>query len=588
MQDSIISKTSVMHSSAFLPLFTLRAANLMWFLGAGASAAAGIPTAWNMIWDFKRTLYCASQKVPVSCCQDLSNPRLRATLQQYLNNAGGFPAEDAEEEYTTYFERVHPNEADRRAYIERLIARGSPSYGHLVMAALMSQGQCPVVWTTNFDRMIESAAANVLGNASRLVTAGLDNAYIGTQALSEGRHPILMKLHGDFQSRRLKNTREELLTQDVEMRRALVRSCGNHGLIVVGYSGRDHSIMDALEEGIAGGQGFPNGLFWVQRHDGKPLDRVTRLLAKAQEQGIEAHLVEAETFDEFLSDLLLLLPSLPPEVAKHLNRPQRVSDAVVPQPSKHGPTIRVNALRVQAWPAICRLVECEIGGSREVRAAIEAANAAVIAVRKKEGVLAFGQDDEIQKAFGGEKRSAKLEIFNIATYRLGFDSQELGLIYDALACAIGRECPVSLRRQHHHALAIVDPARKGERVYAALRGATNGVLTGTVPKTEITWAEALRFRLDFKLDRLWLLVEPTVWREESNEHEQDAVAREFVRARLASRFNKGWNTFLQAWCDVLTDGQQRRTLRAFGIGDGLDASFTIVNVTAFSRWRSAL
>ena len=201
MQDSIISKTSVMHSSAFLPLFTLRAANLMWFLGAGASAAAGIPTAWNMIWDFKRTLYCASQKVPVSCCQDLSNPRLRATLQQYLNNAGGFPAEDAEEEYTTYFERVHPNEADRRAYIERLIARGSPSYGHLVMAALMSQGQCPVVWTTNFDRMIESAAANVLGNASRLVTAGLDNAYIGTQALSEGRHPILMKLHGDFQSR---------------------------------------------------------------------------------------------------------------------------------------------------------------------------------------------------------------------------------------------------------------------------------------------------------------------------------------------------------------------------------------------------
>ena len=36
----------------FVRRFSLRAPNLMWLLGAGASAASGIPTAWDMVWEF--------------------------------------------------------------------------------------------------------------------------------------------------------------------------------------------------------------------------------------------------------------------------------------------------------------------------------------------------------------------------------------------------------------------------------------------------------------------------------------------------------------------------------------------------------
>ena len=42
---------------SFRNAFPLRAPRLMWLLGAGASAAAGIPTAGDMIWDFKRRIY---------------------------------------------------------------------------------------------------------------------------------------------------------------------------------------------------------------------------------------------------------------------------------------------------------------------------------------------------------------------------------------------------------------------------------------------------------------------------------------------------------------------------------------------------
>ena len=47
----------------FTRRFALRTPNLMWFLGAGASASAGIPTAGDMIWEFKQLLYVSQRRV---------------------------------------------------------------------------------------------------------------------------------------------------------------------------------------------------------------------------------------------------------------------------------------------------------------------------------------------------------------------------------------------------------------------------------------------------------------------------------------------------------------------------------------------
>jgi hypothetical protein len=35
----------------------------MWFLGSGASAAAGIPTALHMVWEIKQQLYISQRRV---------------------------------------------------------------------------------------------------------------------------------------------------------------------------------------------------------------------------------------------------------------------------------------------------------------------------------------------------------------------------------------------------------------------------------------------------------------------------------------------------------------------------------------------
>lgn len=85
----------------------------MWLLGAGASGSAGIPTAWDMIWEFKQQLYVSQRRVSLQTVADLSNPAVRSRLQDFVTSQESFPGLDTPEEYAALFEAVYPSEADR-------------------------------------------------------------------------------------------------------------------------------------------------------------------------------------------------------------------------------------------------------------------------------------------------------------------------------------------------------------------------------------------------------------------------------------------------------------------------------------------
>lgn len=556
----------------------------MWFLGAGASASAGIPTAWNMIWDFKRTLYCAKQRIPLNYCQDLGDRRVRQRLQQFFDEVDECPPAGSDDEYVYYFESLYPNPADRRRYIDDLVTQGAPSYGHRVLAALMKMGDVRIVWTTNFDTMVEDALLPLLESSGQLITADLDNPRVVRQAINGGRWPILAKLHGDFRSRRLKNVGEELRRQDKELRYALVEACKRYGLAVVGYSGRDHSVMDALEDAIAGGRGFPEGLFWFHRPGSPPFERVKQLVNKAKAQEIDAHIIEVETFDELMADLFGFVPEPPSDVQQYLEQqPRWVSSAQIPETDGSWPILRFNALKVESWPAVCRLVQCDIGGLREVREAVTDADADVIAYRRKVGVIAFGSDMEIRRTFEPYNIS-DFDVYTIGEKRLFYDdSMELALLYDALGQALNRERPVKVVRRGRTYFVIAEASEVQSKAYARLRNVVDNV-TGTISGTNVQWAEAVRLRLEHKLGRLWLLIEPTIWLESPDGNQSNATADEFVRQKLAKRYNKHWNAIIDGWANIFTGGNKSCTLSAFGISDGMDAQFNLSEYTAFS-WR---
>ena len=155
----------------FLRAYRPRASNLMWLIGAGASAAAGIPTADNLIWRFKRSLFCAEQRISIKAFEDLSSPAGRERLNRYFAEQDRFPRPGSPEEYAEYFEIAYRDSADRRTMLEEFMKGARPSYGHLALASLMKMNKARIVWTPNFDRLIEDAAAKIFGNTSELVVA---------------------------------------------------------------------------------------------------------------------------------------------------------------------------------------------------------------------------------------------------------------------------------------------------------------------------------------------------------------------------------------------------------------------------------
>src|SRR5260370_11210781 len=92
----------------FARRFSLRSGNLMWLLGAGASAAAGIPTAGDMIWGFKQQLFISQRRGSRQTGADLSNPAIRPPLQAPIRSSGHFPPSRATDQYAALVETAYP------------------------------------------------------------------------------------------------------------------------------------------------------------------------------------------------------------------------------------------------------------------------------------------------------------------------------------------------------------------------------------------------------------------------------------------------------------------------------------------------
>jgi NAD-dependent SIR2 family protein deacetylase len=564
----------------FARRFSLRAANLMWLLGAGTSASAGIPTAWDMIWEFKQQLYISQKRVSPHAVSDLSNPAVRALLQAHVDALGQLPPPGAPEEYAALFEAVYPAEADRRAYLDAKMSGAKPSYGHLALATLMRAQLTRLVWTTNFDPLVVDACAKVYDGTGVLTTVALDAPDLAAQVIGEQRWPVEIKLHGDFRSRRLKNTGDELRQQDSRLRRMLVESCRRFGLVVAGYSGRDDSIMDALDETLEQDGAFPGGLFWLHYGDDSPLPRVAQFLARAKEAGVEAARVSIQNFDETLRDLIRLIDGLDTKtIDDFATERKRWSGAPRPSGKCGWPVVRLNALPVSQSPTVCRRVVCEIGGTAEVREAVAEAGVTVLVARTQSSVLAYGADSAVRAAFEAHSIT-EFGLHTIEGKRLRYDSGERGLLREALTWAISRERRLDIIR--HHTTDLLAPVDLSDEAWVPLKRLA-GTLSGTLDRhPELTWREGIATRLDWADDRLWLLFEPRCVFEGMDQNNR-AAATDFARERSIKRYNRPLNDLLEFWAGLLAgDGGDLRTL---GVGDGVDATFRLSSKTAFS-WRS--
>jgi NAD-dependent SIR2 family protein deacetylase len=212
-------------------------------LGAGTSISSGIQTAYDCIWEWKKDIYLSKNINAADFYKNFKDESVRKSIQNWLDNQGEYPQLDSVEEYSFYAEKAYPIAEDRRKYFMSLVENKEPYIGYKLLSLLAEFGIAKSVWTTNFDGLVVRSAHQ---NKLTPIEINLDNAdrIFRNQSSKE---LIVIALHGDYKFNSLKNTQKELDTQNETFKEQLANYHIDKNLIVVGYSGRDKSLTNALE-----------------------------------------------------------------------------------------------------------------------------------------------------------------------------------------------------------------------------------------------------------------------------------------------------------------------------------------------------
>lgn len=253
--------------------------NFCLLLGSGASITSGVSSANGLIDDWRKKLH--------------SREKRRISYRKWLEKEKWYKSED---EYSTLFELMYDRAELRRAFVEEKIVPARPSIGYMYLTNLLKNGLFNVVFTTNFDDLL-SEACYLYSEELRPIVCAHDSAVNSIRITSA--RPKIIKLHGDYLFENIKNTMSELETLESNMKKKFLQFACEYGLIVVGYSGRDRSVMDMLELLVRHDDYFKQGIYWCELDTEE--ERRTRLSSLLKRDKV--FIAKIPGFDEFMAEL---------------------------------------------------------------------------------------------------------------------------------------------------------------------------------------------------------------------------------------------------------------------------------------------
>lgn len=599
--DSAAPESAPVPVRTFARGFALRAPQTAWLLGAGASADAHIPTAAQLIDQLLARLYSSEQGVPLD--ELLSDGRWRTRVRHFYDGTHGLPPLADDAFYSGIFELVYPDRDARARFVMEQFAGFEPHLGQHTLAALVASGLASVLITPNFDTLLEDAIRPMLGPNERLTVLEPEASSRASFALATAARPLLIKIHGDLGAVTVANTSTELRAHDADLRAATLSLLGKHGLIIVGYSGRDPAVMGMLREVLSHPTPFPAGLTWVRRPEDDLSDEVAELLAKARAAGVTpVHEVVTAGMTELMVEVerAVTLPEpVKAKLAKHRPPVLRAPAPAPGGPVGEYPQVRLAALPLLGLPEQARLLEGPSVPLAKLRQALREHHARAVFGQLGGRLAAFGDDARLREPLAQHDVRVTCDTVALAvTRRDEPDSAVVGMVAEALARALGRTRGVTevLRTGQRHLLRARDDTAARTEDNAALeklRQAAQGAVTGYLPGpagSRLPWAEAVALGVEWHDGGGWLLFAPDVWVRptfvdlpgdypaDKAKAEATRLGAEFVRGRVAGRYNSATGTLLGAWLRLLTGGAtgDERIVHAFGLGTdrGVDATFT--------------
>ncbi|WP_223518325.1 MULTISPECIES: SIR2 family protein [unclassified Pseudomonas] len=260
-------------------------ANYSIFLGAGASVTSGIRTATQLIDEWAKELY-------ERFCNGQTTESAEEAKQYFENKHSSWYNPD--NPYSSLFEKKFDLPTQRRRFVEQEVDGRFPSIGYAYLASLVDKNYFNTIFTTNFDDLINEAF--YLFSNTRPIVCAHDSSIHSISITS--KRPKIVKLHGDYLFDDIKSTLRETESLEQNTKDKFVEFCKEYGLIVVGYSGSDRSIMDVLEFLARQENYLKNGVYWCLRRTDNVCHTLRNLIWKDK-----VYPVLIDGFDELFAEI---------------------------------------------------------------------------------------------------------------------------------------------------------------------------------------------------------------------------------------------------------------------------------------------
>ena len=518
----------VIDANTFVNSFKIKPdKSVSFLLGAGASVSSNIPSGGQMVWDFKRTLYCTDNNIRTSLYGDLSKENVQKEIQSYFDGRGGYPELWSPEEYSFYFEKCYPSRSDREYYIRNKVRDIKPSLGYLCMGELIVNGKIDLVSTTNFDDLVQAGVHSINpGFSIKTISSAVSNS-VGF-ALNEG-FPNIIKLHGDYLFDKLKNTESELQKLEDKIADIWKTSIKQNGLIVIGYAGNDNSVMSVLE-GLINEGGIKKGVYWCKPRGSNLSIRACKFMENACNVNEQSAVVEIDGFDDLMYSLYLAMNlenSNIDELWKGHDKKQEILyDAI----GRHTASAITNALPAIQFPRKCYVFSSNITTWKELRSIT---NKSCVAILHKGKVWALGSKNGILEAFA-DKNISYIEEMDIPIYMMKLEhSDVIGMFYEIIENNLLSKGLSSFGKNKYF-----------DRNSKRLR---NGYFV----------YDAIKIALSFVKDNVVMNLLPTVHVLKSDGSQLDRFAyQNIVNNEMSTLYNKQMNEKVEIWVQKLSKNRK--------------------------------
>ncbi|WP_071145652.1 SIR2 family protein [Bacteroides ihuae] len=538
------------------------------FLGSGASIAAGIPSGNELIWYFKREILNVEGKIDGKKIKDLRIEANKRLIQSFYNSNEEKKIENL---YSHYFELCYPDPKIREDFLTCIIKDKKPSIGHSCISALIKGCRFHMVWTTNFDDLIEKAISSMDGLSCSVVSTKDANSA------SNFRNdiPKIVKLHGDFRYDKLQNTNSELQDLESSLHKHFVSNCQQKGLIVIGYSGSDISVLKSLRDTVNKENSFPKGLIWCLRKGEVPSSELISIVNDANNKNNCSGFIYIDTFDYFLYELYSIsgiennaIDSLA-KIKFEQKTPFRLIQSSAKTP------ILLNAIKAVSYPTSFFVAKTSVSNWKELRELIENRN--VVGALSKGNTYLLGEEGVVRDVFG-KISSTSIEIQDVPErfYYIN-ESFFLGLLYDLIEKSLINQHKLSLYKKSQNVRKIYD--NNHQLSSTEINSIRDKYKQFQIPQGIVIY-EAFEYKVEIINKELFFLLCPCVHIQNLNGTEPAKETAQYISNIIYSnRYNSIYGEKLKLWFGIL---KKSTDPIAFKLGNSeikLSSYYSIASIT---------